>query len=167
MMKRVKIASNFDLVYHSYLGKLEEKFKTLMKQARGGYWGWSSGKTFSAQGPAKPQHEAPGSSQISSTRANLGKHLSVPVFLPGDREDNHAELPRSLPARGTGGPGSRKERTHQGNISRDSSAFAGEASQAPACQAQRLLNWYPKEKPREKESAAALEMPVLIKTLTL
>lgn len=60
VMKRVKIALKSKIKIWSYLGKLEEKFKTLIKQARRGYWGWSSGKTFSAQGPAQPQHEAPG-----------------------------------------------------------------------------------------------------------
>lgn len=147
MMKRVKIASNF--VYQHYLGKLGEKFKTLIKPARRGYWGWRSGKTFSAQGPAQPPGEFTNLFHQSRFR-----QTSVSACVPASGQGGQPcwtpqELPAQVTPRGTGGAGSKKEKPHQGT-----SSGTGEVSQAPACQAQRLLNWSPKEKHREKGSAA-------------
>lgn len=117
MMKRVKIALKNKIKIWSYLGKLEEKFKTLIKQARRGYWGRSSGRTFGAQGPAQPQHEAPGEFTDLFHQSKF-RQTSVSVCVPASGQGSQPcwtpqepSSPEPGDSRGTGGAGSKEENT--------------------------------------------------------
>lgn len=94
MMKRVKIALKNKIKIWSYLGKLEEKFKTLIKQVRRGYWGWSSGKTLSAQ----PQHEAPGEFTNLFHQSKF-RQTSVSVCVPASGQGGQARWTPQEPSR--------------------------------------------------------------------
>lgn len=158
MMKRVKIASNF--VYQRYLGKLGEKFKTLIKPARRGYWGWRSGKTFSAQGPAQPPGEFTNLFHQSRFR-----QTSVSACVPASGQGGQpCWTPQEPPSPGNS-PWYRRSwfqerETTPGNIFRDR-----RSQPSPSLPSTATPELIPKGKTQGK-GISSMEMPVLIKAFT-